>query len=124
MKAIEINKDFYDAYLQFGAILRAQFKFKESVKIFKEAIKIEPKSHLGYFNLGRTLDLIGDYNEAELNLINALEIKNDCFDSYFQLSVVLRSQGKFEQARMCDEQLITIRPWSIIGSYNFNREQI
>lgn len=122
-KAIEINKNFYQAYLQLGAILRAQLKFKESIKIFTEAIKMEPLLHLGYFNLGRTYDLMGDYPNAELNLIKAIEIKQDCFDSYFQLSVSLRSQGKFEQARVCDEQLISIRPWSIVGSYNFNREK-
>ena len=120
-KVIEINRDNFDAHLQLGAILRGQLKFIESLRIFRELIKIVPKSHLVYFNLARTLYLMGENDEAELNLLNAIEIKKDCFDSYCLLSVVLRNQGKFEQSRICDEKMMSLRPWSILGSYNFNR---
>ena len=35
---------------------------------------------------------------------------------------ILRNLGKLQEARLCSEKIMSLRSWSILGSYSFNRE--
>jgi len=65
---------------------------------------------------------IGKLQDAELSYRKAIEIKPDFANAHFNLGGILRDLGKLQEARLCSEKIMSIRSWSILGSYSFNRE--
>ena len=65
---------------------------------------------------------LGKLKEAEVSLCKAIEIKPDYAEAYFNLGNILRILGKLREAKLCSEKIMSKRPWSILGSYSFNRE--
>ena len=64
----------------------------------------------------------GKLQEAELSFRKAIEIKPNYAEAYYQLGDVLRNLGKLHEAKICSEKIMSIRSWSILGSYSFNNE--
>ncbi len=73
-------------------------------------------------NLGNILKDLGKLQEAEVSYRKAIELNPDFADAHSNLGNVLRDLGKLQEARLCSEKIMSIRPWSILGSYSFNRE--
>ena len=65
---------------------------------------------------------LGKLHEAELSFRKEIEIKTDYAEAYYKLGDVLRNLGKLHEARLCSEKIMSIRSWSILGSYSFNHE--
>ena len=65
---------------------------------------------------------LGKFQEAELSFRKAIEIKPDYVEAHYNLGNVLRNLGKLHEARLCSEKIMSIRSWSILGSYSFNHE--
>ena len=65
---------------------------------------------------------LGKLKEAELSTRKAIEIKPYFAEAHSNLGMILNHLRKLEEARLCSEKIMSLRAWSIAGSYSFNRE--
>ena len=65
---------------------------------------------------------LGKLKEAEISYRKAIEIKPDYADAHYNLGNILSDLGKLKEARLCSEKVMSLKSWSILGSYSFNRE--
>ena len=119
-KAIQIKPDFADAHSNLGNILKDLGKLEEAELFTRKAIEIKPDFANAHYNLGNILSDLGKLKDAELSYRKAIEIKPDYAKAYSNLGNILRDIGKSQEARLCSEKIMSIRSWSIAGSYNIN----
>jgi len=117
-----INQGFTDhrVFSNYGIILKNLGKSKEAELSYRKAIEIKPDYADAHYNLGNVLKDIGKLQEAELSYRKAIKIKPDYTKAYYNLGNVLRDIGKSHEARLCSEKIMSLRSWSILGSYSFN----
>ena len=65
---------------------------------------------------------LGKLQEAELYMRKAIQINPNYVEAHSNLGNVLRDLGKLQEARLCSETIMSIRLWSILGSYSLNYE--
>ena len=58
--------------------------------------------------------------EAELSYRRAIKFKPDHVEAHLNLGNILRNLGKLKEAKNCVEKVMSLRSWSISGSYSFN----
>ena len=73
-----------------------------------------------FSNYGGILKDLGNLKDAELHTRKAIKINPDFPDSYLNLGGILRNLGKLKDAESCSKKIMSLRPWSIAGSYSFN----
>jgi len=99
-KCINIKPDYIDAYVGLGLILLDLNKIDESISIFKQAIKLEPKNPI----LHRHLSEIKKYSEKDPHIEEMEKIISDVdstFDQQVHLSFAL---GKaYEDIKLYDK---------------------
>ena len=109
-------------FSNYGIILKDLSKLKEAELSFCKATEIKPDYAEGHSNLGNILKDLGKFEDAEMSYRKAIEIKPDYAEAYFNLGILLRILGKFKDAKLCSEKIMSLRSWSILGSYSFNAE--
>ena len=119
-KAIEINPGFAVAHLNLGRILKDLGNLKDAELHTRKAIEINPNFAMAHLNLGGILKDLGNLKDAELHTRKAIKINPDFPDSYLNLGGILRNLGKLKDAESCSKKIMSLRPWSIAGSYSFN----
>ena len=97
-------------------------KLEEAEISLQKAIEIKPTYAQALNNLGFILKDLGKLQEAEQSLLKAIELKPDLADAHVTLGAVFIELGKLEDARLCSEKIMSLRSWSILGSYSFNYE--
>jgi len=119
-----INQGFSDhrVFSNYGIILKILGKLKEAELSTRKAIEINPDYAEAYSNLGIILRDFGKLKEAEISYRKAIEIKPDYADAHYNLGNILCDLGKLKEARLCSEKVMSLKSWSILGSYSFNRE--
>ena len=121
-KAIQLNPDFIDAYSNLGDILKDLGKLEEAEIWTRKAIELKPDFANAYSNLGTILRNLGKSKEAEISYRKAIEIKPDYAEAYSNLGNILIDLGKLQEAENYYKKIMSIRSWSILGSYSFNHE--
>ena len=94
----------------------------EAAKYYQYCINQGFKDHRIFSNYGIILKSLGNLQDAEMSYRKAIEIKSDYADAHYNLGIILRDLGKLREARLCSERIMSLRSWSILGSYSFNRE--
>ena len=105
-------------------------KFFSSKQIHNPIRDDGPEKHIikkiGTPTMGGILILLGLFSGvllwAELSTRRAIELQPDFIEARSNLVRILIDRGKFKEARLCSDQIMSIRSWSIIGSYSFNYE--
>ena len=90
--------------------------------LVKLSLKEKPNFADAHSNLGNILKDLGKLKEAELSTRKAIEINPNHANAYYTLGIILSDLGKLKEARLCSEKIMSLRSWSILGSYSFNRE--
>ena len=121
-KAIELKLDFAEAYSNLGNILRDLGKLEEAELSTRKAIELKPDYYDAHYNLGILLNDLGKSQEAEFSYRKAIEINPNYANAHSNLGNILRDLGNLQEARLCSEKIMSLRSWSILGSYSFNRE--
>ena len=107
-------------------IIQQAFQFhskgniKEAAKLYQYLIKQGLNNQNVFSNYGGILKDLGNLKDAELYTRKAIEINPDFPDSYLNLGGILRNLGKLKDAKSCSKKIMSLRPWSIAGSYSFN----
>ena len=92
----------------------------EAAKLYQYLIKQGFNNQNVFSNYGGILKDLGNLKDAELHTRKAIEINPDFPDSYLNLGGILRNLGKLKDAESCSKKIMSLRPWSIAGSYSFN----
>ena len=121
-KAIEIRPDYAEAHYNLGNTLKDLGKLQEAEISLRKAIEIRPDYANAHSNLGVLLKDLGKLQEAEFSYRKAIEINPDFAEAHYNLGNILRDLGKLKDARLCSEKIMSLRSWSILGSYSFNYE--
>ena len=87
---------------------------------FCRAIYLNPKDSKAHYNLGNLLKDQGKLEESELSYRKAIKINPDYAEAHLNLGNILINLGKLNEAKLCTEKVMSLRSWSISGSYSFN----
>jgi len=129
LEAIKYYQDFIDqgfedyiVFSNYGTILKGLGKLNEAEIMTRKAIELNPNMAEANYNLGNLLKDLGNFKGAELYTRKAIEINPKLAMAHYNLGTLLRNQGNINQAIKCSENFMSLRPWSIIGSYSFNHK--
>ena len=81
-----------------GSVFTLAGKPKEAAPFFQKAIKLDPSSVDGHYNLGITLKALGSLTAAHDSLGRALNLAPNHIPSLVQLGVVCHDQGHYSSA--------------------------
>ena len=107
-------------YTNYGLILINFGKLKEAEFFIRKAIALNPTDSKAHYNLGIVLQDLGKLQESELSYRRAIKFKPDHAEAHLNLGNILRNLGKLKEAKNCAEKVMSLRSWSISGSYSFN----
>ena len=109
-------------FSNYGVILKSLGKLQEAEFSYRKAIEIRPDYAEAHYNLGNTLKDLGKLQDSEISYRKAIELNPDLAEAHSNLGNILRDLGKLKDARLCSEKIMSLRSWSILGSYSFNYE--
>ena len=109
-------------FSNYGVILKRRGELEEAELSTRKAIELNPDFPDAHCNLGTILIRRGKLEKSELSLRTAIKLNPDYADAHYNLGNILRDLGKFKEARLCSEKIMSLRSWSIAGSYSFNYE--
>lgn len=105
------NKDhMIQAYMTKGSALDMLGKTKESIKLFKKAIKKTGGHYLLYYNLGLNYYKLNDLENAEKNVINAIENNPNHPTSHLILAHIHNQKGNPVQTLLATHYFLFLEP--------------
>ena len=84
-KAIEIDPDYAEAYLERGALFLTRREIKNSISDFKTALKIDPNYTDAIYNLGYVYFQLKNYDQAKKYFEKAISV----FEYHYQSYIVI-----------------------------------
>jgi tetratricopeptide (TPR) repeat protein len=113
-KAIELEpNNSWRYFIHLGDILCVQDnRYEEAEDAYREAIKLNSKSHLAWEQFGWFLhNKIKHYSEAEQAYRKAIDLKTDCASVWVKLGRLLHKElGRYEEAEKAYRKSIEIEP--------------
>jgi tetratricopeptide (TPR) repeat protein len=76
IKAVELKKDYRDAYDLAGNVCFKIREFESSVRLYEEAVHLDTKDPMSYYNLGCAYNELGNLASAEKNWLEAIRLEN------------------------------------------------
>jgi tetratricopeptide (TPR) repeat protein len=76
IKALELKRDYRDAYDLAGNVCFKVGDLENSVKLYEEAVRLDTKDPMSYYNLGCASSELGDLANAEKNWLEAIRLEN------------------------------------------------
>ena len=110
------HPDFYEIKYSLGLLLAETKQYEEAVKYLREAAVGMPYRTRIHYNLGLLLQQLGKDAEAEAALRSALDIEPASMDFLYALADFYVKRGKFQEARLIAEQMISEHPSSPVGT--------
>ncbi len=107
-----------NGHLAQGIQAMQEGRFQEAVRELSEAVKQEPQSYQGYFNLGLAYTQLGAPGEAELAFRKAVQLNGPSPAARYNLGMALLQQGKSSQGIRELEGAIKLAPNNAEMQYN------
>jgi tetratricopeptide (TPR) repeat protein len=96
---------------EMGHLYKARGEYKTAAAWYRQAIDAVPEEAGSYIYLGGVLAKSGRLREAEAAHRAAIRCQEGCQDeAYLNLGLVLRAQGRYEEAAECFERAIALDP--------------
>ncbi len=86
------------AYNNLGNVLGSQGKLVDAIAAYRQTIQLDPSLPSGHYNLGQSLILAHQFDEAETELRRAVELQPDEFRYNDALGRLFKNSGKPELA--------------------------
>lgn len=97
--AIKLKPEAFDPQMNLGAVYYAQKRFDDSVNILRGALKIKDDSATAHYYLGMSLANLGQFKEAETELLTSLKLGGDQLNEGRRvLSIIYASRGERKKA--------------------------
>ncbi len=103
---------------QLGLAYGESGKYKEAIKSYKQAIRIDPDFVHAHNNLGAAYYMLGRYQEAIKSHKQALRIDPDYRDAHYNLGIASYELDKYEEAIKSYKHAIRIDPDLAEAHYN------
>lgn len=97
-RAIEVDPDMSDAYVNLGRLLHDAGDLDEAIRCYREALERAPDDPVVHYNFALVLEDAGDMDAARMHYHEAVEIDPDFADAHFNLGRLLERIGKRSQA--------------------------
>ncbi|MET2984360.1 tetratricopeptide repeat protein [Aureibaculum conchae] len=98
------------AYMTKGSALDMLGKTKESIKLFKKAIKTTEPHYLLHYNLALNYFKINKLDDAEENAIKAIEINPNHASSHLMLANIHNQKGNAVQSVLASHYFLFLEP--------------
>ena len=85
--AVEIQSDYYDAYIQLGNIEAAR-KHKIALQYYNNALRLQPNSTEALYNRGLLFQNMGELDKAIIDYTFILKIDNRYADAHYNLGYI------------------------------------
>ncbi len=108
--AIDIDDNFYPAYLNKAVLLEKQEKYTDALKVATEAEDISPESYEPKLIKGRCMYALEDYDKAKEALAEAQELSPGNVEIIYQAGLVAEAQGDKEAAAKIYEEALSYDP--------------
>ena len=98
-------------------VLLARGKIEKGIAVYSMAIRRDPVSAVGHFNVGNAHFISGDYANARSSYLAALDREPHYFKALYNISLVLDKIGNVGEAKEWMKRAIDIRPNDIRAVY-------
>jgi TolB-like protein/Tfp pilus assembly protein PilF len=110
-KAVSLDQSFADAYALMGGINTYVGRPEQTPGLMRTAIKLNPDAgYLYYLLLGRAYFFLKDWEQAEINLHEALERNPANLEAHIYLAAVHASAGDRDGANWEREEILSLDP--------------
>ena len=110
-KAIDIDPGFADAYALSGGIETYRGDPANTVPLLREAIRLNPQAgYLYYLLLARAYYFLGDFEQAQINLEEAIARNPENVEAHLYLAATLLRLQKVDEAAWEREEVNSIEP--------------
>ena len=108
-KAISLDRSFADAYALMGGISTYVGRPEETISPIRTAIRLNPDAgYLYYLLLGRAYFFLGDWEQSQINLREALERNSTNLEARVYLAAVRESTGDHDGAAWEKEEILAL----------------
>jgi len=97
-RAVELNPELADAYINLGRLVHEQGDVQGSVGLYREALRRLPKDVVAHYNLALALEDLGDINGALTHYHEVLAEDPGFADAHYNLGRLLERLGRRTQA--------------------------
>jgi TolB-like protein/Flp pilus assembly protein TadD len=110
-KAVRLNPSYADAYAFMGGIYTYLGRPVESLPLLRTAQRLDPESgYLYYLLLGRAYFFLNDYDQARINLAEALARNAANLEAHVYLAAVMAKQNDAAGASWEAEEIRALQP--------------
>ncbi|MES9876561.1 MAG: winged helix-turn-helix domain-containing protein [Candidatus Sedimenticola sp. PURPLELP] len=109
-KAISLDRSFADAYALKGGVSTYMGRTEETPQLIRAAMRLNPEAgYLYYMVLGRAYFFLQEWDQALINLHQALERNSASLEAHIYLAAVLESSGDQEGAAWEAEEILALQ---------------
>jgi tetratricopeptide (TPR) repeat protein len=111
-RVIKKSKQWHDvALIEMGHLYRSKGDLKKAANWYRKSVEAFPEDTPSLIFLGSVLARSGQLKEAEACHRRATECsEGDIDEAYFSLGLVLRAQGRYEEALQCFQKALELDP--------------
>lgn len=110
-KAVSLDRSFADAYALMGGVKTYMGQPAETLPLIRTAIRLNPDAGYLYFLLlGRAYFFLGDWEQALININEALERNPTNLETRIYLAASREASGQHEEAVWQREEILSLQP--------------
>jgi predicted O-linked N-acetylglucosamine transferase (SPINDLY family) len=87
-----------EAWLTYAGIYAQLGMIPKVVECCKKVIKLQPENVMAHYNLGIAYNSIGNFEQAEISFLNALQFNPHMYKAGIALGQVIMTQGRVDEA--------------------------
>ncbi len=114
-RALEINPDLADVHYSLGLLLSEQKQYRESAEHLQKAAIGMGNDARAYYNLGQLLDFLNRDKEAEIALLQTIEIEPHNMNYLQAMARFYVAKQNFVQAGIIAEKMLMANPADPLG---------
>jgi predicted O-linked N-acetylglucosamine transferase (SPINDLY family) len=96
-KAIDLKKDYGDAYFSLGNIYSDRNFLDKAIRYYQKALSYKPSAPEIYFNLGNVYKNKEQFDEATTQYLKAISLKPNYVKAYINLGIIYKEKGAMDQ---------------------------
>lgn len=121
-KAIDLDPNHIDAYLNMGTIYTELHDYKEAMRYFQKVIDVDPDHPYGYSNIGLCHNHLQNYQEAIQYLQKAIDVSPDLAAAYHNMGLVYDNLQNYQEAIQYYQKAIDLDPNDIDTYLNMGND--